>query len=1124
MKKNIILLTCLLLGCMANIYATQLKKDSISLHGKDTLLLSRAIQANSSSDYSVKAPEMYPLTPNASALQQYIDHPVSCFSGLPEISIPLYEIDLNGFKLPTSISYHASGIKAKQEASWVGLGWTLNTGGIITRTIMGKDDFGQFPRFFANTPNDFYTEYSRNYNFALERDHEPDIFSFSINNCSGKFILDRNKNAILLKSEQEVKIEVNFINTDPQLGYYHYAFKITDENGIIYKFNHSEIISSSGRVVEDGHSISQALYTYGISGSEPGSTSAAVNAWYLSEIILPNGENIQFNYIVDIQATRSIPTLSEWFIDAQASTKPYHSNKSRLYISESNTSRELLLQEILWNNGRIVFEHSDRSDIKSYYDYRSQKKLEKIRVYNRSESTPLYTYQFGYEYFNPSYLSTTNDDKYKYLRLKLKTLQKGSANETIETYKFFYNESKPIPPKHTHQYDHWGYFNNNTVTQKLLPRPDHLMDEISKRELPTDGAIRTSSNDYIFLGLLNKITYPTGGSCEFTYEQNSFYHTFEVNNGWERIYIETSETKEEFFEISSQTTVQLDGFLENLNMTCDEYRGLSVYQKPTGFWTYVMKCNNSTQGYTTQSAAFQINNPDEYCHDDVVQLYNPMQEITLSAGKYKIIVNTPNGFDAALTALIKRGISYVGRDAYGGGVRVAEIKTDAKIRKFTYNTSSPVQAQLLATPRYAMIRESNLVEKQSEPLLPLNDFNTGVYVGYANVKETITSGADTSTIEYIFDVEKEQETTLGSEYVCGHKLEPDMYFASMEFAISNHLGKAPRIPVYSNGLPLEVNYYENNAIKKKERLYYDQIEMDTTIYSFKVVGNTIRWNNSLYTSLSFIEIFPYENKVERWKVSRKETTNYESTSSLQITEEYLYGNNFNSFKPTEVRIKRSDGRTIKNTYKYPVDFKNVELYRSMVQKNILKPVIEMAQYLDNSFLQKKKINYTKTTEGIYIPEIEELQKGSSQTEIRIVYNKYDKFGNPVQITKDNQTKIVYLWSHKGQYPIAQIINTDHSVVNSVLGSIGLGSINALADNANPDKVLLDKLHTHSALSGAMVTTYKYKPLVGVIEVTDPSRQTTYYQYDSYNRLKEAYIKNGSAKEILEVKEYHYANQ
>lgn len=86
-----------------------------------------------------------PLSPNASSLAIFADYPVSHYTGVPNISVPLYEINVDGFKFPITLAYHASGIKVSQEASWVGLGWSLNLGGSVSRTIKGYDDFLEFP-------------------------------------------------------------------------------------------------------------------------------------------------------------------------------------------------------------------------------------------------------------------------------------------------------------------------------------------------------------------------------------------------------------------------------------------------------------------------------------------------------------------------------------------------------------------------------------------------------------------------------------------------------------------------------------------------------------------------------------------------------------------------------------------------------------------------------------------------------------------------------------------------------------------------------------------------------------------------------------------------------------------
>lgn len=51
------------------------------------------------------------MSPNAASLAMYADYPVSHYTGIPQINIPLYEIEIDGFKLPISLSYHSNGIK-----------------------------------------------------------------------------------------------------------------------------------------------------------------------------------------------------------------------------------------------------------------------------------------------------------------------------------------------------------------------------------------------------------------------------------------------------------------------------------------------------------------------------------------------------------------------------------------------------------------------------------------------------------------------------------------------------------------------------------------------------------------------------------------------------------------------------------------------------------------------------------------------------------------------------------------------------------------------------------------------------------------------------------------------------
>ena len=64
-------------------------------------------------------------SPNAVALGKFGIIPVSLYTGVPDINIPLGVAEGRTLKVPISLSYHHNGLKTYEEASWVGLGWTL---------------------------------------------------------------------------------------------------------------------------------------------------------------------------------------------------------------------------------------------------------------------------------------------------------------------------------------------------------------------------------------------------------------------------------------------------------------------------------------------------------------------------------------------------------------------------------------------------------------------------------------------------------------------------------------------------------------------------------------------------------------------------------------------------------------------------------------------------------------------------------------------------------------------------------------------------------------------------------------------------------------------------------------
>ena len=83
-------------------------------------------------------------SPDAASLGKYGQIPVSLNSGTPQIDVPLYEMKSNNLGINISVSYHGSGIKVSEVASVVGLGWSINAGGVITRVVRGwPDEMGE---------------------------------------------------------------------------------------------------------------------------------------------------------------------------------------------------------------------------------------------------------------------------------------------------------------------------------------------------------------------------------------------------------------------------------------------------------------------------------------------------------------------------------------------------------------------------------------------------------------------------------------------------------------------------------------------------------------------------------------------------------------------------------------------------------------------------------------------------------------------------------------------------------------------------------------------------------------------------------------------------------------------
>ena len=248
-------------------------------------------------------------------------------------------------------------------------------------------------------------------------------------------------------------------------------------------------------------------------------------------------------------------------------------------------------------------------------------------------------------------------------------------------------------------------------------------------------------------------------------------------------------------------------------------------------------------------------------------------------------------------------------------------------------------------------------------------------------------------------------------------------------------------------------------------------------------------------------------------------TSTETADGVAVKTTYSYNQNG---LPTTITRTTSTGDNVKIVNKYPTDFTS-DTYKRMVSANILTPVIEQESYKGSNFLGKEISNYQLFHSLFYAPVTKQVQYSNKTTESRMLYG-YNRRGNISSATKDNAENVVYLWGYNSQYAIAEIKNATYSEVETAAKSVfSAASISVLANMATPNEVKLIDGSLQRALPNAIVTTFTYKPLVGMTSMTDPSGLTTYYTYDTAGRLQETYIKENGKKRILNLHFYNYPN-
>ena len=233
-----------------------------------------------------------PPSPEPASAVKYADVPFSHSQGLATLDILLHTLKGRELTIPIGLSYATGGIKMDETAGVAGLGWSLNAGGCVTRTVMDMPDEFSAAAFHHAMPSSsllarLEAGTSDNETMAYLRDilwHRVDAsldrYSYSVCGLSGSFVILDNRSVFLLSGDG-VEITPTF-HSD---GYVDF-FTLVGPDGTTYKLS----------VHETGHHDGSSDHQFTPTSGEPDRWDA-VTAWYLETVTSRSGlETAEFGY------------------------------------------------------------------------------------------------------------------------------------------------------------------------------------------------------------------------------------------------------------------------------------------------------------------------------------------------------------------------------------------------------------------------------------------------------------------------------------------------------------------------------------------------------------------------------------------------------------------------------------------------------------------------------------------------------------------------------------------------------------------------------------------------------------------------------------------------------------
>ena len=469
-----------------------------------------------------KAEYMLPSAESISKVKS-VARPTGLFTGIPEISVPVWNNEYSSFSI--HLKYHASGIQVNEQASSVGLGWSLDAGGMIARVVRGIPD--ETPTYgYLNLSSSLKTDYNKDlddytsdhsiqlFNVNGTYDAAPDIFYYDFQGIKGKFIITDQNNVISVP-HNNLKFEVDMASSEIT------GIEITTPDGSNYVFANRETVTVN-------------------SGSNYLGYSSYTSAWYLTAAGTIESKDIIIEYN---QVTENITrNLYRYEYYNMAGTKVSGTASVSLTVSRPEYAK------ITDKNTKVEFTYGVNNE------------LSEMKVYG----------------FNPDYFDTAiRYDHHTTIGFNYGnfTLDNGQTDinrtrrlESVDMgidykrrYTFAYN-STPIPHVNSIEQDLWGYYNDNnagTFHPQLYYSAGNY-EAINISTVNIAGANRNVNSTAVKAGILTSVTNPEGGVTEYGYEPQAFiYNSQEIFGGGLRI------NNIQYYDLNSDHPVKTINYLYN---------------------------------------------------------------------------------------------------------------------------------------------------------------------------------------------------------------------------------------------------------------------------------------------------------------------------------------------------------------------------------------------------------------------------------------------------------------------------------------------------------------------------------------------------------------------------------